>query len=1020
MTAVGGLVLVLGLLVSARCEVRARDPEVEEDEERGRGGGGGGGGGRGGGGGVEGFPPHPDRLHPGATQTAPLGERGNYPARTGNWCAFVQRRVVTQAVVCGSEKYVMKSQSPCPSGAPDCQLPMYKLSSRPLYRQKQQIYSALLWHCCPGHSGRNCEDTASDTQLDSASSDLIGGSGPVRTELHVPGVQRLHQRDDPNREQNDHQAPYDTGDPDSPHTTLPPALHRDRSHHHTALTHHTPPPALHRDHGRHHTPPPALHRDHGRDHTAPVHHTPPPALHRDHGRHHTPPPALHQDHGRHHTAPVHHTPPPALHRDHGRHHTAHAAGSPHDHQHNLHHGEQELHRPDTATLPDDPAAVTIPYPDYPTGDPDADALPYPDVPAALPVPHMMALVMSQLQPVLQGFNRSLEHLSRQVGELARDVAELKSSRLEAEPQSSHPVLPDLAEAADERLDARLEEAFEHVREVQRELESQRRDMEIRLHSQHAMLHYNLTSFKTDIDMKLKRHQKMLQVSLQAMNATLMELNQNQDQDQDQDKTVEELGPRLLPPQPSDTAALWEAVERLDNMVINNTVKVEGLSEDAEVTAGGVQQLRQDIKSLEKLINVTARTSQVQFMETGLEVEAARETVLRRVGELAGNLSLYGERLAETDKDVDDLYDAFNSHNSSTGCDCVALWAAVAMLERGVANVTQLANENTAALEDGEGGAGHWAGGGDWETAVGALQHDLQQVRESVASVASVQSSSQSLDQCLTQLNRSLTAALADVSALTEADRKQRDRKQRDEMQRLSASFDSLLMDAVRHSDVLEILLGEEVLEFLEWPVQDQEAHSIPALKETLRGHEQSIAALLDRNTGDREELPSADQAPPSSSLLSDGWRPDGGAARERQRLLQPADGGDLWNLEKTVEELKIKVLQLEETMPSGEDQAALHAEVTWLKRGLEEHLRTFKNVFSNADVLASSDATLELDKLWQLLQSRDGKKEKKKKGGNHRSRRETTGVAPVQSSQSGASVLLAAEGDAQRRRRGWN
>lgn len=71
MTAVGELVLVLGLLVSARCEVRARDPEVEEEEEEEL-------GGRGGAGGGGGFPPHP-----GATETPLLGERGSYPARTG-------------------------------------------------------------------------------------------------------------------------------------------------------------------------------------------------------------------------------------------------------------------------------------------------------------------------------------------------------------------------------------------------------------------------------------------------------------------------------------------------------------------------------------------------------------------------------------------------------------------------------------------------------------------------------------------------------------------------------------------------------------------------------------------------------------------------------------------------------------------------------------------------------------------------------------------------------------------------
>ncbi|XP_037639047.1 multimerin-2a [Sebastes umbrosus] len=935
MTAVGELVLVLGLLVSAHCEVRARDPEVEEDEEElgVRGGGGGGG---------AASPPHLERLHPGATEFPPPGERGNYPARTGNWCAFVQRRVVTMAVACGTEKYTIQSQSPCPSGTPDCQLVMYKQSTRPVYRQKQQIITALLWRCCPGHGGDNCEDTVSDAQLDSESSALIGGSETVRTELHAPGVQQRlqqqrlqqqrlqQQRDDPNREQNDHQVLYDTGYQDNQQKTPHPALDPDYGH------------------------------------------------------------------------------------------------NPHQTSHNT-----------TDPPPSSPSVVD---------EVGAAALPYPVAPAALPVPHMMALVMSQLQPVLEGFNRSLEHLSRQVGDLAHDVAQLKSSQMGADLQAEPPAGYVLDEAAEERLDAKLDEAFQHIREVQRQLEIQRTAMENRLHSQHAMLHYNLTSFKTDIDMKLKRHQKMLQISLQAMNATLTELKLDQDQDQGQDQTTEvqpevhptppSLTPPRLPLQPSDTSALWEAVERLDNMVVNNTVKVEGLMEDVEVTSGDVQQLRRDFKKLEKHINQTARTSQIQFMETGLEVEAAREVVLRRVGELAGNLSQQGERLHEMDVDVDYLYEVFYKHNSSGDCDCKGLRAALARLERGVANVTELANENKLALdEDSEGGAGQWGGAGDWEPAVEALQHGLQQVKESLALE---QSRTNTLEHSLTQLSSSVRVALAEVSGLKEADR-----KLVEDMQRLSGSFKSLLTDAIRHSDVLEMLLGEEVLEFLEWPVQDQEAHSIPTLKEQLRllqeqlrGHDLSITSLLGNKPGGREELPSADQ-PSSSHLPPDDWHPgsmrksSGGVpARERQLLLHPeqrrpehgGDGSDLWNLEKTVEELGLKVLRLEEkpcntstereSQPGGVD-AKLQAEVTWLKRGLEEHLRVFKNVFSNADVLVGTDATLELDKLWQLMKNNDGKKEKKRgggsgRGGNHRSRRESSGVAPVPSSLSGDSPLLVA------------
>lgn len=149
-------------------------------------------------------------------------------------------------------------------------------------------------------------------------------------------------------------------------------------------------------------------------------------------------------------------------------------------------------------------------------------------------------------------------------------------------------------------------------------------------------------------------------------------------------------------------------------------------EDVEVISGNIQQLRRDFNDLQKQINQTARTSQVQFMETVLEVEAAREVVLWRVSELAGNLSQQGERLMELDVDVDDLYNIVYKQNTSSDCDCKYLRATVARLERGVANVTELANENRLALE--EDVEGQWGGVNNWEPAAEALQHGLQQVR----------------------------------------------------------------------------------------------------------------------------------------------------------------------------------------------------------------------------------------------------------------------------------------------------
>lgn len=157
-------------------------------------------------------------------------------------------------------------------------------------------------------------------------------------------------------------------------------------------------------------------------------------------------------------------------------------------------------------------------------------------------------------------------------------------------------------------------------------------------------------------------------------------------------------------------------------------QVNSLIEDVEVSSRNIQLLRQDFRSLDKQINQTARTSQVQFMETGLEVEAAKEVVLRQVAELTGNLSKQSERLQEMDVDVDYVYSMLYKDNSSSDCGCKSLRAALARLERGVANVTELANKNRVALEeDSETVAGQWDVTSDWEPVVQVIQQELQQV-----------------------------------------------------------------------------------------------------------------------------------------------------------------------------------------------------------------------------------------------------------------------------------------------------
>ncbi|XP_077115441.1 multimerin-2 [Ranitomeya variabilis] len=77
--------------------------------------------------------------------------------RTGKWCSFVHNQIVTYVDVCKTEKYVIRSQQPCPHGTPDCQKTMYRIAQKPIYELKRKFITSLEWKCCPGYSGSTCE-----------------------------------------------------------------------------------------------------------------------------------------------------------------------------------------------------------------------------------------------------------------------------------------------------------------------------------------------------------------------------------------------------------------------------------------------------------------------------------------------------------------------------------------------------------------------------------------------------------------------------------------------------------------------------------------------------------------------------------------------------------------------------------------------------------------------------------------------------------------------------------------------
>ncbi|XP_048864786.1 multimerin-2a isoform X2 [Brienomyrus brachyistius] len=875
-----GLGLILGLLGAAPADLRARDPGLEDEPRQAAGhnlerfly------GARGGPQGHRGPVSAPlghrhpaDPAHHTVEEVAThLGDAASQHSvkRIGNWCSYISYRVVTMTVSYGTEKYTMKSQSPCPSGSPDCHLVMYKLSVRPAYKELSKIVSAQLWRCCPGHRGSNCEDTVTQSHV-SDSSEQTGSAPPVLSEIHRRDERQVHPDGFQAYERFEEENSTETAvKPDEAHTDQFGHQH-DYNHGHDG------------GHDRHH----------------------------DHNQH------FDQDY---------------------------------DH-----------HKTDV-----DPS-IQQPFP-Y-GGEP-------------LSLLHIETMLMARILPFLDSFNQTLQHLSQEVGDLSQDLAEHRRESLKPAVIET----PDVYRNLENRLD-----------NVQREIVDMSVWLEGRLHSQQAMLHYNLTNFKTDMDGKIKRSQKMIQVSLQSLNASLADVREDQSQLEHLMQRGGDQGGSVKPSQQQEDFAVWEAISSLDKKVVNHTVKVDTLLEDLNLARNNIGSLHVEYQRLEERITDTSRKSQVQYMETGLDVEAAKVEVLRRVNELVSNLTEQENQLRDIDSDTDYLFIQFYKILNSTSCNCETLAEDLSRLSWKVVNVTELANENRLAMESTDEQHQWYL---NWDTNMDDVNVRLLQVQESLAFE---QNKSHLLAKDLSQLHSGFLGNQQDIHNLYK-----KHTEKEEEINRLSSFFDTLLKDAIRHSEVLEILLGEEVLEFRERPSSELETYSIPVLQAKIEHMYEQIKSQNHSLHGVRMSIQSEDpdmyeQTAPtewSTRGLKRRSGDQGKHAIPESRQLPI----EIQNLVKERERLGVEASRPEvqdclsccnctDQMSSTAQVAQLDTEVTMMRAALQEHLRLFKNVFSNTEMLAGSDDTLDLDQLWAMVKDKEEKKQgkshkEKKKGRSRQSR----------------------------------
>uniref|UniRef100_A0A9R1SSC7 Multimerin 2b n=2 Tax=Cyprinus carpio TaxID=7962 RepID=A0A9R1SSC7_CYPCA len=603
------------------------------------------------------------------------------------------------------------------------------------------------------------------------------------------------------------------------------------------------------------------------------------------------------------------------------------------------------------------------------GIPTSQPLPFLDSSILLSMHQLMSTMMSQLQPVLESFNQTLKHLSSEVHALSQDLQQL---RMEKEDNRSM----NIGESHSGLIEQKLELSHLQISQMKTQLDTQKDQIERAFQAQQELLKHNLTKLKEEMVDQLSQSHDTQVIHFPGL-LEMVRLGQRKLEGALQREHAEFVNPSGG--KTTQESGVWEAITQLHEKAQSNSAKLSNLSETSKDSDRAVRGLQRDLLNLGQSLEEVNKRTEVHFAETGLEVEATHVRVLNSVGELTANLSAHEGQLREIEFVLDNIYQQLHRNDSviaEQACSCKLIGSSLARLELEVANVTQLAKENQLALEE-----------VDLERIQATEMEDLHQGLLNIKeSLAFEQGRSRSLQKSMSQQQ----ASLLDSQQVIEGLRK-RDEDKSNAIRRLSATFSALLNDVVCHSEVLEVLLGEEVLEFLNWSHSQKKDLSIPDLlqrmtvmQQKIETHDRILASLW-RKHPDGNEMNSDD---PLAYLEGTGTNNQvRGPESYQSSLPDPSTGeedvdysvSDFWSLGKEVEQLAGRITMLEErcgncTEPPGGSVVELQADIAFLRQTLEGHLNMFQKLFSNTEELASSTRSLNLEDVWRLVRKKGGKR----------------------------------------------
>ncbi|TRZ00399.1 hypothetical protein DNTS_035688 [Danionella cerebrum] len=579
-------------------------------------------------------------------------------------------------------------------------------------------------------------------------------------------------------------------------------------------------------------------------------------------------------------------------------------------------------------------------------------LPFLDSSILLGMHQLMSTMMSQIQPVLESFNQTLGNLSSKVEALSLDLQQLKKDQ-------EHNRTISRGEDDSGPLREKLKDGNLQISHMKTQLDAHKEQTARAFQRQQELLMHNLTKIKEAFDNHANQSQEA-EVNLRSLNVAVEEVRHAQKKLEETMQIERPVFVGMKESQPTQMSKVWDAITRIDEQTQSDSTQLRRLSEGSDGSARLIQDLQTNILKLGQSLEEVKQRNEVFYVETGLEVEATRVKVLNSLDDLTANLSAHEGQLREIDLDLDNIFILLQRNDSGFGeqtCNCKSITSSLLVLEHEVANLTQLARQYSFELEE-----------VNLERTRAMEIEDLHQglliLKESLAFE---QGKSRSLQDSVYQLQDTLLESQQEIQGL----REQGDEVSA-EIRGLSATFSSLLNDAVRHSEVLEVLLGEEVLEFTRWSDSQKTELSIPDLlhrvqlmHQKIEAHDRSLTSLW-RIQSVKNDMNSDDPVVFSVESTT--------KSQEINTEEEDVDYSisDFWSLGKEVEQLAGRITVLEEhcnncTAPPGGPVVELQTDIASLRQNLEDHLRMFQNIFTNTQELVTSSRSLNLDDLWKLL-----------------------------------------------------